>query len=53
MSEEVSKRRLDMAAGADQNSARTEKLDWGKAALWAAKKGESEREWGKLNMGPA
>ena len=27
MSDEVSERRLDMAAGADQNSARTEKLD--------------------------
>ena len=53
MSDEVSERRLDMAAGADQNSARTEKLNWGKAALRATKKGESEREWGKLNSGPA
>ena len=53
MSDEVSEQRLDMAAGADQNSARTEKLHWGKAVPRAAKKGESEREWGKLNLGPA
>ena len=53
MSDEVSERRLDMAAGADRNSARTEKLHWGKAAPRAAKKGESKRELGKLNSGPA